>query len=243
MPRRARVCVPDIPMHIVQRGHNREASFFADEDRLYYLEQLQRLLPECGCALHAYVLMTNHVHLLLTPETQTSAGLLMKHLSQRYVQYVNRTYRRSGTIWEGRFRSSLVQSETYLLTCYRYIELNPVRAGMVQRPSEYRWSSYGENANGDSPRMLSEDDGTPIAPLLTPHREYKRLDREIALRQRAYKKVVAGGMDPAMSERITKTVLGGFALGESRFTKKMEALLGQRVTPGFAGRPRMTEED
>jgi putative transposase len=122
----------------VQRGHNREASFFADEDRLYYLEQLQRLLPAHGCALHAYVLMTNHVHLLLTPETETSAALLMKRLSQRYGQYVNRTYRRSGTIWGGRFRSSLVQTETYLLTYYRYIELNAVRAGMVKHPSEYR---------------------------------------------------------------------------------------------------------
>jgi putative transposase len=122
----------------VQRGHNREASFFADEDRLYNLEQLQRLLPVHRCALHAYVLMTNHVHLLLTPETETSAALLMKHLSQRYGQYVNRTYRRSGTIWGGRFRSSLVQTETYLLTYYRYIELNAVRAGMVKHPSEYR---------------------------------------------------------------------------------------------------------
>jgi putative transposase len=242
MPRRARVSVPDVPMHIVQRGHNREASFFSDEDRLYYLEQLQRLLPEHGCALHAYVLMTNHVHLLLTPETETSAGLLMKHLSQRYVQYINRSYRRSGTIWEGRFRSSLVQSETYLLTCYRYIELNAVRAGMVKRPTEYRWSSYGENANGDAPRVLTEDDGTPIAPLLTPHREYKKLDRDLAARRVAYKRIVAAGIDSGMTERITKTVLGGFALGESRFTKKIEATLGLRVTPGVAGRPRLKEE-
>ncbi len=241
MPRRARVSLPEIPMHIVQRGHNREASFFSDEDRLYYLEQLQRLLPECGCALHAYVLMTNHVHLLLTPETEVSAGLLMKYLSQRYVQYINRSYRRSGTIWEGRFRSSLVQTETYLLTCYRYIELNPVRAGMARTPGEYRWSSYGENAKGAAPRLLTHDDGTPVAPLITPHLEYKRLDREPSARQKAYRQLVAAGVDAKMTQRVTKMVLGGYALGESRFTKKLEAVLGQRVTPGVAGRPRMSE--
>jgi putative transposase len=123
-----------MPLHIIQRGNNRAACFVGDGDRSFYLFHLGRGLNRFDCALHAYCLMTNHVHLLLTPSTQ-------KHVGQLYSQYVNRTYDRTGGLWEGRFRSCLVQSEAYLLTCYRYIELNPVRAGLVQHPKEYEWSS------------------------------------------------------------------------------------------------------
>lgn len=136
MPRRARLAVAGIPWHVIQRGNNRTACFYADEDYVRYLETLGDMARKYGCAIHAYVLMTNHVHLLLTPKKADSAALLMKHLGQRYVQYVNRVYRRSGTLWEGRFRSCLTQNEEYVLSCYRYIELNPVRAAMVQHPSE-----------------------------------------------------------------------------------------------------------
>ena len=142
MPRRARLSLPGVPWHIIQRGNNRSVCFHAEDDYQFYLHYLKEFADKFGCALHAYVLMTNHVHLLLTPARDDSAALMMKHLGQRYVQYVNRTYRRSGTLWEGRFRSCLTQSEDYVLACYRYIELNPVRAGMVLKPQDYRWSSY-----------------------------------------------------------------------------------------------------
>jgi len=120
MPRRARLRLPGLPPHLIQRGNNRGECFFAQADYQCYLHHLAQLSAKFACAVHAYVLMTNHVHLLLSPGAADGASLLMKHLGQRYVQYVNRIYRRSGTLWEGRFRSSLVQTDDYLLRCYRY---------------------------------------------------------------------------------------------------------------------------
>jgi len=127
MPRRARIVVPGISWHIIQRGNNRSACFYTDDDYHKYLDTLKEQADKYDCLVHAYCLMTNHVHLLLTPIHEDSASQLMKHLGQRYVQYINRTYNRSGTLWEGRFRSCLTQSNEYVLACYRYIELNPVR--------------------------------------------------------------------------------------------------------------------
>jgi putative transposase len=149
MPRRSRLSLPNVPIHIIQCGNNRQACFYADEDYLFYLNWLREYADKTSCRVHAYVLMTNHVHLLISAEWTEGPGALMKALGQRYVQYVNRTYRRSGTLWEGRFRSCLTQEETYLLACQRYIELNPVRAAMVEHPAEYRWSSYRANAQGE----------------------------------------------------------------------------------------------
>jgi putative transposase len=174
MPRRARLSVPGIPWHIIQRGNNRSVCFYAEEDYRRYLDELTELAARFGCAVHAYVLMTNHVHLLLTPAKADSAGLLMKHLGQRYVQYVNKSYRRSGTLWEGRFRSCLTQSEDYVLACYRYIELNPVRAAMVRHPRDYRWSSFHANGNGRTDA------------LLVPHEQYLRLGRTADARRDGY---------------------------------------------------------
>ena len=148
MPRRARLSIPGIPWHIIQRGNNRSVCFYAEEDYRLNLHYLEEFSAKFGCVVHAYVLMTNHAHLLLTPQRADSAALLMKSLGQRYVQYINHTYHRSGTLWVGRFRSCLTQTEDYVLACYRYIELNPVRAGMVVRPQDYRWSSYHANALG-----------------------------------------------------------------------------------------------
>ena len=167
MPRRPRLSLAGIPWHIIQRGNNRSACFYADDDYRKYLDTLKEQAIKFDCAIHAYALMTNHVHLLLTPARQDSAALLMKHLGQRYVQYINRCYRRSGTLWEGRFRSCLTQSEDYVLACYRYIELNPVRANMVQCPGDYPWSSYRANGDGRA------------NPLLTPHAEYLRLGKGV----------------------------------------------------------------
>jgi len=194
MPRRARLAIAGIPWHIIQRGNNRSACFYADEDYLRYLETLETLSRRYGCAVHAYVLMTNHVHLLLTPEREDSAGLLMKHLGQRYVQYINRSYRRSGTLWEGRYKSCLTQTEDYVLACYRYIELNPVRANMVSHPRDYRWSSYRTNAEG------------VIDPFVTPHAEYLRLEHREDRRLEAYRGLFsAHGLLRRIRQRILWT--------------------------------------
>src|SRR5262245_55096917 len=159
MPRGPRVIIPQIALHVVQRGHDRRSCFQKDTDYLVYLSCLRELLATTSCALHAYCLMTNHVHLLLTPPTSSACASLMRNVGQRYVQYFNRCYQRSGTLWEGRFRSCLVDSAQYVIACHRYIELNPVRAGMVTAPTAYRWSSYNGNS-GLAPNRL-----------LTPHPE------------------------------------------------------------------------
>ena len=143
MPRRLRISVSDVAMHIIQRGNNRNACFFRDGDYLYYLVQLRNLAKAIGCSVHAYCLMTNHVHLLLTPHSAQASTMLMKHLGQRHAQYINRTYERTGSLWDGRFRSCLTESRRYVLACYRYIELNPVRAGMVAAPEIGRASWRG----------------------------------------------------------------------------------------------------
>ena len=157
MPRRPIIVLPNIPLHIIQRGNNKQACFFADDDYLFYLQWLEEYALISGCLIHAYVLMTNHVHLLLTPKSSVSSGDLLKRLGQRYVQYINRIYRRTGTLWEGRYRSCLVQEEKYLLTCQRYIELNPVRAGIVEHPGEFRWSSYRHNGQGEMSDLIIPD--------------------------------------------------------------------------------------
>jgi putative transposase len=169
--------------------------------------------------------LSTHVHLLLTPQRGDSAALLMKHLGQRYVQYVNRTYRRSGTLWEGRFRSCLTQTETYVLACYRYIELNPVRAGMVKQPREYRWSSYHANALGRAD------------PLLSAHEEYLRLGTEERVRREAYRELFKAHLDGETVDQIRHATNGNFALGTARFAKEIERSLGRRAQPGKVGRP------
>ena len=181
MPRRARVAVAGIPWHIIQRGNNRSSCFYTQEDYLYFLEQLNHQSNECGCSIHAYCLMTNHVHLLLTPERVDSASLMMKQIGQRYVQYINRTYQRSGTVWEGRFKSCLAENDHYVLTCYRYIELNPVRAGMVSHPGDYRWSSYHQNAEGKPSNLIK------------PHDDYIHLGDSKIQRLRNYRTLMQGG--------------------------------------------------
>lgn len=150
MPRSPRIHLPGLPLHIVQRGHNRDACFLAEEDYFAYREWLGEALRAAGCQVHAYVQMTNHVHLLLTPSTAEAVSGLMISLGRHYVQYINKTYRRTGTLWDSRYKSSLVQADVYLLLCQRYIELNPVRAAMVNDPAHYRWSSFRVNGLGQA---------------------------------------------------------------------------------------------
>jgi putative transposase len=217
MPRRARLRAAGVPLHIIQRGNNRSPCFYADEDCGLYLHHLTQLAQRFQCAVHAYVLMTNHAHLLMTPAVKDGASDLMKHLGQRYVQYINRTYRRSGTLWEGRFKSNLVQRERYLLTCQRYIELNPVRARMVERPGDYPWSSYRANAELH-----------PSA-LISPHEKYLALGLSPPERAATYRELFRHEIDPAALKEIRSAVNGGFALGNDRFKEEIAQMLGRRA--------------
>lgn len=225
MPRRPRLLVPGVPVHLIQRGNNRSACFYADEDYLFYLEHLAEQAIEHGCAVHAYCLMTNHGHLLLTPQSEISLGGLMKALGQRYVQYVNRTYRRSGTLWEGRFRSCVLQDEAYVLACYRYIEMNPVRAAMVEHPAEYRWSSYRANAQGEADAMLTQQ------------ALYLALGADEDERRVAYRELFRYELELGLVDEIRQATNGNFALGDERFVAQIEQALGRRVTRGKPGRP------
>jgi putative transposase len=227
VPRRARLRLAGVPLHLVQRGNNRSACFFAEDDYALYLRHLGELSRKFGCRVHAYTLMTNHVHILLTPEEADSASMTMKHLGQRYVQYVNRTYRRSGTLWEGRFKSCLSQSESYVFACYRYIELNPVRAGMCARPGEYRWSSYRANA----------DEGHD--PVITAHDEYRRLGATGEMRRFAYRRLFDEQLDPVVVAAIRESTRGNYVLGNHRLQSEIESMLGRRARRGSAGRPRL----
>jgi putative transposase len=215
------------PQHVVQRGHNREACFFADEDYHFYLHWLKEGARKYGCAIHAYVLMTNHVHLLMTPERPDSLPRLMQSLNRRYAQYVNRIYRRSGSIWEGRYKSSLIQAEEYLLICYRYIELNPVRADMVNDPGEYRWSSYRWHGLGQA----DEADE-----LVTDHPLYLGMATSDEERRAVYRKLFRSQLDEEALDEIRKVTNRGLPLGDDRFREQVEAALGRKVGLGRRGR-------
>ena len=226
MPRRARLILPDVPVHLIQRGNNRQACFFANEDFRFYLHWLGEHARNHGCRIHAYVLMTNHVHLLMSTGATRSISDMMKALGQRYVQYVNRSYRRSGTLWEGRFCSCLTQDDSYLLACYRYVELNPVRAAMVEHPAEYRWSSYRANAQGE------------VDPLLQPHPTYCALGIDQDSRLAAYRELFRYELDPGLVDEIRRATNGTFALGDHRFAEQITAALGRRAAVGHSGQPR-----
>jgi putative transposase len=229
MPRRARLYIPDLPYHVVQRGNNREACFIEPENYQFYLILWEELSRRYGVSVHAYVLMTNHVHFLVTPGNETAVSNTTKVAGSRYAQYMNKKYRRTGTLWEGRHRASLVQSERYLLTCMRYIELNPVRAGMVKRPEEYRWSSYGVNAWGDT--------GS-----LAPHPEYIRLGPTPATRGFAYRELFKTQLSEEDIHRVRKAAHYCQPVGDDRFRQQIEQRYGIRLGQMERGRPRKENE-
>lgn len=225
MPRHARAILPDVAVHIIQRGNNRSACFHRDADYLVYLDHLAELSRRHACEIHAYCLMTNHVHLLATPRAANACALLMKNLGQRYVQYVNRSRERTGTLWEGRFRSCIAQSERYVLACYRYIELNPVRAGMVARPEDYVWSSHRANVAGAGTAWL------------VPHPEYLALGANEHARRAAYRALVDSSLGADLLAEIRSTTNSGGALGNAAFRSLATRAVGRRLAPGRAGRP------
>ena len=205
MARPKRLCVPGTPMHITHRGNNRSRIFLAEHDYRHYLETLSELEPDGGCEIHAFALMPNHIHILLTPQEKNAASKLMQRLEQRHAQFFNKFNRRTGALYEGRFKSSLVEDTDYLFNCYRYIELNPVRAGMVHHPSEYAWSSYMSNAEG-VPNFL-----------LKPHSQFTRLGKEDDSRRAAYRALFSKPLDAEILEEMRGTARGEIALGSAQF--------------------------
>ncbi|MBA5608080.1 transposase [Duganella sp. FT3S] len=225
MPRHARIILANVPIHLVQRGHNRQACFFADADYQTYQHLLRDHTAASDCALHAYALMGNHVHLLLSSATPAGPATLMKAVNQRYVRYINKKYQRTGTLWQGRFHSSLTEEPAYFFACHRYIELNPVRAGVVAHPAHYRWSSYRANAEGAS------------NPLLQAHPLYDALGDSPDQRQRTYRELFAHELQADVLAQIRQASNGNYALGTARYTTQLRQALGPMVMPGKSGRP------
>lgn len=225
MPRIARLALPGVPLHVVQRGNNRQACFFQPTDYKFYLESVFACATRYQVAIHAYVLMTNHVHLLLTPKDKWGVSSMMQLLGATYVRHINSTHRRSGTLWEGRYKSSLVDSERYCLACYRYIELNPIRAAMCKLPEDYRWSSYGVNAMGDT------------NPGIQPHAAWKALAATNMDRYEKYRLLVEEAGDSEKLERIRYCLQKGLPTGSDRFKSKIEDALERRIGNGRQGRP------
>ena len=230
MARLPRFVIPKQPQHVIVRGNNRTDIFCANADFQFYLEKLLQACDKHNCQLHAYVLMTNHVHMLITPQEEDGIGKVMQMLGRYYVQYYNFTYQRTGTLWEGRYKATLIDSETYFLTCMRYIELNPVRANMVSHPSEYPWSSYHSNALGQPNE------------LVTPHIEYLRLDRTDEARQAAYRQLFKHRIPDSNLEEIRKATNKAWVLGNDRFKQRMQKQLERRVEPSAKGGDRKSEK-
>ena len=217
MARLPRVCLPGIPLHLIQRGNNRQACFVSQEDCAAYASWLQEYAARFMVEIHAWVFMTNHVHLLVTPATANGVSKMMQALSQRYVRYFNYTYQRSGTLWEGRYKSCVVDAENYLLICQKYIELNPVRAGIVDSPADYYWSSYQTNGLGRT------------SAICTPHPIYLSLGVNTAARLQAYRELFKAQIDDDVP-LIRVATNKGLAIGNDRFKKEVELLSGRRVT-------------
>jgi len=228
MPRQCRYFIPSVAQHVITRGVDRQAVFFHRQDYALYREALQDAAATNDCLIHAYVLMTNHVHLLVTPLKERSLPLMMQAMGRNYVQRLNARYGRTGTLWEGRYKASLVQDSDYLLACQRYIELNPVRAGMVAVPGDYPYSSYAYHAAG-------VDDN-----LITAHACYLSLGGDRAARQFAYRRLFHDVLDEKLLASIRKSTNACGVIGDERFKEQIEAMLGRRVPTGKRGRPAKT---
>jgi len=226
VPRRARLILPQIPLHVTQRGVNRAAIFIDDEDRHHYRRLLRDTCTRNDIAVHAFVLMDNHVHLLLTPSRPETLAIAMRAVGQSYVQYFNHRHGRVGTLWQGRFKSCLVDSDRYALTVCRYIELNPVRAGMVAQPEEYRWSSVHTHL------------GKARDPLIAPHATYLALGCDTEERAIAYGRWLRSGTDDDDLDRIRSYIAQERALGCPRFQEMVEKALNRPAACRAGGRPR-----
>ncbi len=226
MARLPRLTVPGYPHHLIQRGNNRQAIFIDAVDCARYLAELGELAPLHGLAVHAYVLMPNHVHLVVTPAERDTLARLMQALGRRYVRHFNDRHRRTGTLWEGRYRSTVVESDRYLLACMRYVEMNPVRASLVSEPAQYRWSSHGHHA------------GSRVDPLIREHAVYWALGNTPFERQIAYRRLFEQGAGPGEVDAIRYATHHGWALGKESFASSVSQAEGRRAAPARVGRPR-----
>ena len=214
MPRHPRFCPAGLPVHVVQRGNNRQVCFAKEGDLAAYANWLAESANKFNVNIHGWVLMTNHVHLLVTPQSDSGVSQMIQTLGRLYVRHFNYSYQRTGTLFEGRFKSSVVQQEEYLLNCLRYIELNPVRAGMVKDPGDYKWSSYRAHAFGSRPTMW------------VPHNEYLKLGQDEIERQSHYRRLVSEAVSQEVATKIRHCLNTGLVLGSDRFREQVAALSG-----------------
>ncbi len=221
--------VAGVPCHVIQRGNNREACFFADEDYSYYLECLKDACDRYRVSCYAYVLMTNHTHLVLSPEKKEGISMVMQSLGRRYVQYVNKRYRRCGTLWESRHKASLIDAENYLLSCFRYIELNPVMAKMVEHPGDYQWSSYRYHANGIYDKLLKD------------HSIYLNLALDKQSIRRNYRELFDTVLTKDLLHKIRVASDFSMPLGNARFKEQIEHILERSIGYQKRGRPKKIE--
>ncbi|MDA0992743.1 MAG: transposase [Proteobacteria bacterium] len=226
MPRPKRLCVPGLPHHVVQRGNNKQATFLSDGDYVSYIDLLREAADQHDVKVHAFVLMTNHVHLMMTPSSDIGLSLTMQALGRSFVWRFNKKYDRSGTLWEGRFKCSLIDTDRYCLACYRYIDLNPVRAGIVAHPGDYRWSSYRHNAFGAP------------STFLTPHSSYTLLGRTRQLQAEQYGRIVMNSLDQETLAVIRHGIRKQLPIGSNQFISGIQQHIGQQIGTGKIGRPK-----
>jgi len=227
MARLPRFFVENQSQHVIQRGNNREPIFVTNEDYRFYLNCLSEAAEKHDCFIHAYVLMTNHVHLLVSPHNENSIPKIMQSVGRRYVQYFNYNYKRTGTLWEGRYKATLIDTDNYFLTCMRYIELNPVRADMVALPGDYPWSSFQANAYGEKNKLLVK------------HSLYSLLGQTENERQIAYRQLFRVQLDAVDVNAIREATNKAWVLGNDRFRQRIEGLAGRRAAPVKSGRPKI----
>ncbi len=225
MSRLPRFYVPGVPLHIIQRGNDRQAIFRDPDDLRFFLALLRRAAENHGVSIHAYVLMTNHVHLLLTPGDRDSASAMMQSIGRVYVQRFNTRHGRTGTLWEGRYKAAVVEDERYLITCMRYIELNPVRAGIVPAPGAYRWSSFRANALGES------------SDIVVPHDVFRALGDSPASRGAVYRELFGDTIPESDLHAIRDATQHTWAIGGESFRARIDAA-GRRAARLPMGRPR-----
>jgi putative transposase len=225
MARLPRLTLPGYPHHVIQRGNNRQLTFHHKGDYESILALLAEYAEREKVDIHAYVLMSNHFHLLVTPQDEGSLSRMMQAVGRRYVQTFNAVHQRTGTLWEGRFRANPIQTERYLLACMAYIDQNPVRAGMVARAADYPWSSHGHYA------------GLRVDKLVKPHPLYWELGNTPFAREAAYAELVNQGVTPQQQAQLTDSALKGWALGEPDFVANLQKRTDRRVVRNAAGRP------
>jgi putative transposase len=229
MPRQPRFVIVGHPQHVIIRGNNRDIIFNHPNDYLFFLAKLGEAIEKYQCQLHAYVLMTNHVHLLISPETECAISKVIQAVGRSYVQYFNKKNHRTGTLWEGRYKASLIDSEMYALICYRYIELNPVRANMVMSPEDYGWSSYGFNAQGMNNN------------LITPHDLYCRLGTKKSERAEAYRRLFNGYFPEKQANHIRNATNQCWAIGSAEFLKNLSNKTDRPLSPSKRGGDRRSK--